>query len=242
MESWMIIMLVVLFAAFVRVVAGFGDSLVGMPILLYFFPLDQADTIVATYGLLLGLVLCKQYYSQLYQHRYELLRLLSFSVIGILIGAYALVSINQDYLIFVLGILLLCYPLVYFFSNKVVALTNWRKPSMIAGLIGGFLGGTVNTNGPPFVIYGQMRRWNPVLFVAMFQPLFLLGNIINLASYASFGIFSVKQFVTTIAVFPIATLSYLVANKVRNKIESYFSYLVVGLIFSSGLMLVLSHH
>lgn len=241
MEEYSIILVVILLASLVRVVAGFGDALLGMPILLLFFPLEQADTIVATYGLLIGLLLSRQYYSHAKAHASELKILLFFSAIGVFTGALALKTINPNTLILVLGCLLVLYPLVYFFSQRAFEITAWKKTSAIAGLLGGFLGGSVNTNGPPFVIYGQMRRWSPLLFIAMFQPLFLMGNVFNVISYATLGVYDYRQALMTLAAFPIVWVSYMIGHKVRDRIEAHFSRLVVALIFISGVMMLYSH-
>lgn len=241
MHDYSVIVSVILLASLVRVVAGFGDALLGMPILLCFFPLEQADTIVATYGLLIGLLLSRQYYAHIKTHTNELLMLLFFSAIGVFIGALALKNIDANTLIIILGCLLVLYPLIYFLSKHTLKITRWKKTSVIAGLLGGFLGGSVNTNGPPFVIYGQMRQWSPLLFVAMFQPLFLMGNVFNVISYASLGVYDYRQALMTVTAFPIVCLSYFIGIRLRDKIEAHFSQLVVALIFISGVMMLYTH-
>jgi uncharacterized protein len=239
MHDYVIILMVIFVASTVRVIAGFGDALLGMPILLCFFSLEQADTIVATYGLLIGILLSKHFFPYFKKNYAELARLLIASALGVFLGAIALKTVNTDNLVMILGCVLIFYPVVYVFSKHLTAVSHWKFPSILAGLIGGFLGGAVNTNGPAFVIYGQMRKWSPVVFIAMFQPLFVMGNLFNLITYASLGVYAYRLAFMTLLAFPIVVLSYFIGNKVRDKIAHYFNGLVVAIIFASGLMILL---
>ena len=43
------------------------------------------------------------------------------------------------------------------------------------GFFAGILGGAYNTNGPPVVIYGSLRKWSPATFRATLQGYFFMA-------------------------------------------------------------------
>ena len=57
-----------------------------------------------------------------------------------------------------------------------------RKPELhsdrlapLFGFAAGILGGAYGMNGPPLVVYGGLRRWQPTQFRAMLQGYFLIA-------------------------------------------------------------------
>lgn len=238
MLDCVLILLIISVASLIRSMAGFGDALIGMPLLLMFLPLEQADSIVATYGLIIGLLMCRHHFHHLNKNYKELSFLLVSNACGVVFGALMLSFINTNTLVFLLGILLLIYPSLQMLKGTKLSISTWVIPSTLVGFVGGFLGGSINTNGPPFVVYGQLRRWEPRLFLAMCQPIFLLGNILNVLSYISFGIYNYSYALLTLASIPMIMLGLVLGNCLRAHIGDKFHGLVMGLIVLSGLLLL----
>ena len=73
---------------------------------------------------------------------------------------------------FILAGVIIIFSLYKIFQPKLVILAS-DKYACIFGLFAGILGGAYNTNGPPIVIYGTLRRWKPEKFRATLQGYFL---------------------------------------------------------------------
>ena len=54
----------------------------------------------------------------------------------------------------------------------------------------GVLGGAYNTNGPPVVIYGALRRWPPERFRATLQGYFLPTGLLILTTHGLAGLWT----------------------------------------------------
>jgi uncharacterized protein len=70
------------------------------------------------------------------------------------------------------------------------ALLNLRLPAVrqtgwayLTGFLAGVLGGAYNTSGPPVIIYGNCRRWEPAEFKSNLQGFFMLNSLAILASH-----------------------------------------------------------
>jgi uncharacterized membrane protein YfcA len=59
---------------------------------------------------------------------------------------------------------------------RLTAIKN-ENPAYIFGFFAGVLGGAYNTNGPPVVIYGSLRKWSPMTFRATLQGYFFMAGI-----------------------------------------------------------------
>ena len=63
-----------------------------------------------------------------------------------------------------------------------------RRWMVGAGVIAGVLGGAYGMNGPPLVVYGALRRWDPPRFRATLQAYFLPASALGLVGYAATGL------------------------------------------------------
>lgn len=86
----------------------------------------------------------------------------------------------------ILGFVIIAYALY--------ALINFRLPELqhpiwafVFGFFAGLLGGAYNTAGPPVIIFGNSRRWEPAEFKANLQGFFLATSLWILASHAIRG-------------------------------------------------------
>lgn len=102
--------------------------------------------------------------------------LLAAGVIGIPIGVFYFVRVDEELALFVLGVVILMYALY--------ALIGFRLPKLsypawvwVFGITGGMLGGAYNTSGPPVILYGNCREWQPDEFKSNLAGFFLVGSI-----------------------------------------------------------------
>jgi len=57
----------------------------------------------------------------------------------------------------------------------------------IVGFLAGILGGAYNTNGPPLIIYGAIKKWPQERFKSILQSLFLSNTVLIVGGHAVAG-------------------------------------------------------
>ncbi len=165
---------------FTQSLTGFGLALVMMPILVSLLGIQIAAPLVALIAALAEISLLIQFRESLNVKAVWRLSIASFVTIPV--GVFALHWLDEKVTTTLLGILLIGYALY--------ALSNLRLPTLehpiwgySFGLVAGFLSGAYNTPGPPVIIFGNCRRWEPAEFKGNLQGFFLLNSAIVLVSH-----------------------------------------------------------
>lgn len=179
-----ILVAVIFVAVFTQSLTGFGSALASMPILAPLLGLSIAAPTVALLGGAMEIVLVI-YYRDAINVR-AVWRLILASFVGIPVGVYLLRQIDEKITLLVLGVIVVGYALY--------ALLNFKLPKLahplwgyIAGFFAGIFGGAYNTAGPPVIIYGNCRKWEPTEFKANLQGFFLVNSAAVIVSHALAG-------------------------------------------------------
>lgn len=156
-------------ATFVSSTFGFGAALFAMPLLTLLLGIATASPLFGFVGpTVSGIILVRNW------RLVELAstwRLVVATLAGIPVGIWLVKYAPADIFTRFLGALLVGFGLYRLFKLELLKLesTAWAVP---IGFVAGILGGAYNTNGPPVVIYGEMRRWTPTEFRATLQSYF----------------------------------------------------------------------
>jgi uncharacterized membrane protein YfcA len=152
-----------------------------MALLPGFIGLQKAVPLVALLALVLELVLLIRYWR--YLQMKAVLRITLVSLLTVPIGIIGLRHLNEHLMLAILGFLILGYALYALFTPHLPAL---RHPAWeyAAGLTAGILGGAYSTSGPPVVIFGQCRGWQPMEFKGNLQGFFLVNTTVLVAGHA----------------------------------------------------------
>ncbi|MCA9928846.1 MAG: sulfite exporter TauE/SafE family protein [Anaerolineales bacterium] len=179
--------LIVFFAIFTQAASGFGLALVSMPLLVTFLDIRTATPLIAIVGGTAELFLLLRYRHAL--NFRAVVRLSLAALIGIPLGVYALDVVNAQVITAVLGVIVVLYSLYALLRFRLPTLRNngWAYG---LGFISGILGGAFNTSGPPVIIYGTCRSWQPAEFKSNLQAFFLFNSIITFVSHAGSGNFT----------------------------------------------------
>lgn len=240
MENIIIIVVATFIGSFVHCLLGFGDALLVMPFLLIFYNLTAADCIANNYAIIIGLILTKYNFHSVSGHFFELFLLIVSYTIMSVVGALVLESINAKFLVIMLGIVLSCYQLLIFLFNKLYKVKVNKFSAVIFGAIAGFFGVTTTINGPPLVLYGQLRRFDKDTFIAILQPVFLWGAILNFYYYYRLGLFNMEFTMIGLATTPLIMLNYYITKWIRNKISEYvFKRIIICVVSISGWIILL---
>lgn len=181
------ILLISFIATLVRSTLGFGESLVAVPLFLLFLPVDVAVPLSVMLSVVVAALILLQDHNKV--HFQSAKWLLLYAALGIPFGILLLLYTDETLIKIILGTLIVLYSLYSLFNkkNKVVdkGNKNWLQ---ICGFLSGVLGGAYGLNGPPLVIYGNLRQWSATHFRATLQAYFLPASLLGLIGYYVKGI------------------------------------------------------
>jgi uncharacterized membrane protein YfcA len=176
---------IVFFAATVRSTFGFGGALISMPLLSFVLPVRTVAPLVALVMLMNGLGI-------LVRERRHIslrgtLRLVIPAFVSIPLGVWLLRIGNDRAIRGLLGIVILIFS-VWSLRREHRQVLSDERWAPLTGLIAGFLGGAYNIAGPPVVMYGSMRHWQPERFRGMLQSFFTVTGVWIITVHAFQGL------------------------------------------------------
>ncbi|OGU39601.1 MAG: hypothetical protein A2X61_11200 [Ignavibacteria bacterium GWB2_35_12] len=159
-------------------------------------------------------------------------QLVVFSIIGIPIGLLFLKGINENVVKIVLALILIIYSLFSLTYPKLYLKTN--KSAFAFGIVSGILGGAYNTNGPPIIMYGTLRKWTPEEFRLLLQGVFLPTNMFIIIGHGFAGLWTgdvVKAMLYALPTVMVATIIGNILNKriSAEKFEKLVYYFLIGI-------------
>lgn len=170
----------VFFAAFEQTISGFGFALIVMPLATLLLGVKSAAPLVALWGLTLYTINLLRYRHALDSR--ELLRLGLAAAVGVPLGVWGLMRLDELLIKTSLGVLLMGYAL-FALAQRVPSLALSARWAVLAGLASGCLGGAYNLPGPPLILYGTLRHWPREEFRAMLQALFFTTALLTVLSH-----------------------------------------------------------
>ena len=189
----------------VQAIAGFGSALVAMPVLAMVLGPRQAAPLMALAGASVTVLV-------FWQNRHgmrwrEAFWLMAGCAVGVPLGAMGLRLLPEGPILGALGLLLLGYvgfslirasgvpvqDLPETVQSGGIPQPGWntwraRVTAVAVGCCAGVLGGAYTTDGPPLVIYGDLKRWPRASFRAMLQACFFFDGFLILLSHGAFGL------------------------------------------------------
>jgi uncharacterized membrane protein YfcA len=234
----LLIILIFFLSAFVQSIIGFGSALIAMPLLVSMLGIRITAPLVAVTALLMEIVILLRYREAFNFSVVKYLAIATF--LGIPIGIYAVRYIDGEIVNKILGIIIIGYALYALLVPKLpdLASTVW---AYIFGFIAGILGGAYNTSGPPYVIYGNARRWSPDEFKSNLQGLFLANGLIIVTVHALSGNINGGVLRYTFYAVPGLVLGMVAGFYLANRINSqlFRSFVLIALLFLGASLLIL---
>lgn len=133
---------------------GFGSALITVPLASHFLPLKF---VIVTYSIVdLTGALRVSLQNPRHVERSELVRIVPLVLVGVALGATALVNLPRTYAMLALGIFILVYA-SYSLLRRSNAASVSRSWAYVAGITGGITGTLFGASGPPFAIYLSHR-------------------------------------------------------------------------------------
>jgi uncharacterized membrane protein YfcA len=176
METGMyaLVALIAALAGFTQGFAGFGSTLVALPLMGLFLELRVAVPV----GCLMALTLNAALAARLRGHanRGALALLLGASLPGLALGALVLSGAPEPALKGLLGLVIL-YVCVGAGRSRSGAGAPGRGWVLATGLTAGALGVSIGVNGPPIVAWAARQNWTREIFKATLTTYFLLAGV-----------------------------------------------------------------
>ncbi len=223
-------------STFIRSATGFGDALLAMPLLVLTVGLQTATPLVAFVASTISLTILVREWRTLELR--GMWRLIFSTFIGIPLGLVLLNFAPEKLAKAILGTLLILYGL-YGLSGLTLPQIRDEKLAGIFGFIAGVLGGAYNTNGPPIVIYGTLRRWSPDYFRVNLQGYFFLTNWLIIVGHGLAGLWTSQVLQLYVYSLPAVVTGILIGEMVNKRIpKAMFSRLVYILLVVIGVLFV----
>jgi len=229
------VVVIFVLAGLIQSAVGFGSALVAMPLLALVIDLQTATPVVGLVVLAIsGLMLLRNWRNVNVRDGWQLV---VSAVLGIPFGLMLLRGGSETIVKGVLGAVLIAFGLYRLISPRVPVLKRqgWLWAS---GFISGVLGGAYNTNGPPIVIYGAVRRWPPDRFRATLQMVFLATGVFIAAGQGLAGFWSPTVFRLVLYALPGVAVGTLAGSRLGRTIRhETFNRIVYVLLIVMGIMM-----
>jgi uncharacterized membrane protein YfcA len=232
------IIIISFFATLVRSTFGFGESLVAVPLFLLFLPIEVAVPLSVLISVLVALVVVVQDHREI--HIQSAKWLIFYAIPGIPIGLLILIYGNAYWVKIGLGVLIVGYSLYTLWAKNAFTLTHdSRLWLFVCGFLSGVLGGAYGINGPPLVVYGNMRRWSAAHFRATLQAYFLPASLLGVVGYAFKGLLGRPVWTDLLYCLPVILPAIFLGRYFNRRLHgnAFFTYVYWGLV-GIGLLLI----
>lgn len=222
-------------ASFLQSITGFGFAIISMPVLMLIFPIRTTAAIVA----LASFMHCIQVAFKLRRHidwKVILLPII-FAFIGRLFGMNLLMTMGENILKTLLGIILILTTLYFMFLRNKVKVKPSKKNGALFGLASGVLGGMFNTGGPPMVMYYFFVIPDKLTYIASIQFTFAVGNLISIILHMGYGNYGEVSFLMIAAAFVAAFIGSHYGCKAVRRIKDISLYVHLSML-AMGIFLI----
>lgn len=226
------LLLIIFGAYFIRGVTGFGSGLIAVPFLAFSHSLTFAVPLVMTLDFIASFILGNVGGKK--ANWGEIRLLLPFSVIGALLGIFALLRFPSDPILFSLGLFV-----VFFGFRNIMGIQPegnisrlWAVP---AGLIGSSAGALFGTSAPPYIIYLTHRLQDKGAVRATFSCLYVIDGGFRLILMIAAGLLLNREVLIALAIALVPmSIGLFVGNKVHVSISRETMLRLVGAILVSS--------
>lgn len=216
---------------------GFGTGLVAMPLLTLVIGIQDATALVAFVILGTTVLVLRRDWRRL--ERRAAVYLVIGSLPGVPIGILLLTNAPADLIQRGLGVLLILYA-IYNLVGPPLFEARHAAWAYTLGFASGVLGGAYNTNAPPVVVYGALRRWPPDVFRATLQAYFVPLALVVWLGHGVSGLWSTEIVTAYLVFLPFGLGALWIGHRLsaRLPVASFDRFLYVILIGLGALLLV----
>lgn len=232
------ILAVILLAYFMFGVSGFGSSLIAVPLLSHFLPLQSAVMLALVLDLISAIGLSRK--ERRHVRWDELKSLVPFGFLGIIAGAAMLSRVPSKPLILALGIFVTLVGIRYLLLEPGKGSIS-RRWAVLAGLSGGTASALFGTGGPSYMSYLVHRLDSRAELRATFSGLLALDGALRMTVFIASGLFFISLDLTMLALaLPAMVLGLYLGHRAHSALSNQqMKRLTAVLLLGSGLSLLL---
>ncbi|MEO1590448.1 MAG: sulfite exporter TauE/SafE family protein [Cyanobacteria bacterium J06632_22] len=178
MENLWLIGGIVLAAATVQSLTGFGFALVTISLLPLLMDLQTAVPLIVLISAAGNAILCWHYRNSV--EGAMVARLIAAALVTLPLGLWGLHYLPEQWSLRLLGGVILAYVI---YDGLQFSLPPLQSPrwAYAFGAVSGVLTGAFNTGGPAVVVYGSCHRWEPEQFKSNMPSVFLVTSLSAIA-------------------------------------------------------------
>ena len=129
----------------------------------------------------------------------------------------------------------------YNLTRPMLAKLKTNGLGFVFGFVAGVLGGAYNTLGPPLVIFGTLRRWEPTRFRTTLQTVFLPTSLAVVVSHHQAGFWNEQVFTCFFVSLPVICVAAFAGRMITERLDTRrFSRAVFLLLLVIGGMLIVN--
>ena len=210
------VLAVLFLATFIRSALGFGEALIAVPLLALSMPVQVAAPLAVLVSITVAVVVVIQDWRQCPFSQRGLAG--AFHFVRHTPGLLLLKTVPESIVKSMLGVFIIAFAL-YSLAGRKPELHNDRLAPLF-GFTAGILGGAYGMNGPPLVVYGVLRRWQPAQFRATLQGYFLIASMVGMAGYAVTGLWTRTVSDYFLLSLPLALIAIFLGHAVHRRLSS----------------------
>jgi uncharacterized membrane protein YfcA len=229
--------LIILLAYIIFGIAGFGSTLIAIPLLAHLFPIKFAVPVVVLLDCVGSVGMGIRLRADV--NKRDLLPLVPFLLVGMAAGVLLLLRLPGNVLLLFLGVFVLIYGALYVLRREAgVRLPRWSAAPL--GLVAGTTSSTLGVGGPLYVMYLTGRGATPEQIRATMPVIFIFTTITRIALFTAAGLFTREVLLTAAALLPLMLLGLYGGSRLRvNLSRDHVVRIIGGLLVLSGISLLL---
>ncbi len=229
---------VVILAAAVSGLIGFGLALVAVPLLLIFFEPAEVVVLLTFISLFTNTVIVQDSWRQVETR--SVLSLMPWAIIGLILGTEILRSVDPDYIRLGMGVVVVLSAMLLLRDVTIKGIEG-RLGTVFAGATSGALATSTGIAGPPIVLLFAARRLPKASFRASNAAyLLVLGGAIIITLFAR-GIVEVSEVWTAAILVPAAFIGKTLGTVlVKYLLDDAFRKITLLVVLLTGVLGVLT--
>lgn len=243
-----LVVAVVFLAALVRSTWGFGDAVVGIPLLTLLISLSIASPMLVLISVALSLLLLRERPSLI--DFGVVTRLLIGALAGIPLGLYVLTDLPESWARKGLGVLLIGFAIWSVVRARATPNADSESEPSLArgdaialdlgfGVMVGACSAAFDISGPVLLVHASARRWTPDQLRMNLQAVFLPLGLLTMTGHAISGLWTREVLLLALWCLPAVLLALVIGGRLRAKLEGKRGVRVLyGLIFALGVLML----
>lgn len=224
--------LVIMLSGFIQGTTSFGFSLIALPLLGIMLSLRLVVPLLVIFSLVMNSIIL--YNLRSYVDLKRIIILICSAIIATPLGAYLLISVDENTLKLVVGIIVVISAIIFKLGFS-IQVKNEKLAFVPVGIISGLLNGSVSLSGPPIILFLTNQKTEKQVFRATLTSFFWILNIATVFVFFYNGLINFKVVDLSIKLIPALMIGLFFGIKIGDRIEQRtFQNATIILLFCMG--------